>query len=108
VFDGSESGTKNLKILNPHNLFVNHTICSKDTTSVIVVASFTMSGYISQQPAEYHGQEDFFGGEPPLSRSVGYFVVLGFGAIFSIFTTIVVYLDQRMSGKKEMTSEHFK
>ena len=39
----------------------------------------------------YDGQESFFGGQPPLSKSVGYFVVLGFGALFSIITTAVSY-----------------
>jgi len=55
---------------------------------------------------EYDGMESFFGGEPPLSEGVGYLVVLGFGAIFSIFTTILVYAEKTYS-KKDMTSEHF-
>lgn len=44
----------------------------------------------------------------PLSQAVGYVVVLGFGALFSIFTTILVYLDKYFGRHKNMTSEHFK
>jgi len=62
----------------------------------------------SSQPAIYAGQESFFGGAPPLSESVGYIVVLGFGAAFSIFTTILVYLEGKYSGEKGMSSEKFK
>jgi SSS family transporter len=59
------------------------------------------------QPAEYAGQDSFFGGEAPLSEGVGYLVVLGFGAIFSIFTTALVYLEKVFSGGKTMSSEKF-
>jgi SSS family transporter len=61
----------------------------------------------SVQPSEYAGDTSFFGGEPPLPQSVGYAVVLGFGAVFSLFTTAVVYLDRRLSGNASMTSEQF-
>mmetsp|Transcript_24090 Transcript_24090/g.32035 ORF Transcript_24090/g.32035 Transcript_24090/m.32035 type:complete len:698 (+) Transcript_24090:109-2202(+) len=56
---------------------------------------------------EYRGQEDFFGGEPPLSEGIGYLVVLGFGALFSIFTTLVVLADKVFAGNASITSEHF-
>lgn len=59
------------------------------------------------QPEEYNGQDSFFGDNTPLSEAVGYVVVLGFGAAFSIFTTILVYLDKRGSGGDGMTSEMF-
>jgi hypothetical protein len=62
----------------------------------------------SAQPAEYAGQESFFGGTPPLSESVGYIVVLGFGAAFSIFTTLLVYLEKKFAGGAGITSEKFK
>jgi hypothetical protein len=62
----------------------------------------------SSQPAEYAGQESFFGGTPPLSESVGYIVVLGFGAAFSIFTTLLVYLEKKFAGGASITSEKFK
>lgn len=56
---------------------------------------------------EFQGQENYFGGEPPLPTSVGYIIVIGFGVFFSIFTTIVVYLDKMFSGSATMTSEQF-
>lgn len=62
----------------------------------------------SYQPAEYAGQDSFFGVDPPLSESVGYVVVLGFGAAFSVFTTLLVYMDKVFSGGQEITSEKFK
>mmetsp|Transcript_8216 Transcript_8216/g.11091 ORF Transcript_8216/g.11091 Transcript_8216/m.11091 type:complete len:80 (+) Transcript_8216:125-364(+) len=33
--------------------------------------------------------KDFFGDEPLLSEGVGYAIVLGFGAFFSVFTTFL-------------------
>jgi hypothetical protein len=62
----------------------------------------------SFQPAEYAGKESFFGDEAPLDISVGYIVVLGFGIAFSIFTTLIVWLDVKFSGGKAITSEKFK
>ncbi len=62
----------------------------------------------TNQPPEYAGQESFFGGAPPLSENVGYFVVLGFGALFSVFTTILVYVEKMISGGQSITSEKFK
>lgn len=55
----------------------------------------------------FAGQESFFGGNPPLSEGIGYFVVLGFGAFFSVFTTILVWMNSKFRGA-EVTSEHFK
>jgi len=62
----------------------------------------------SYQPAEYAGMSSFFGGEAPLSEAIGYIVVLGFGAAFSIFTTILVYMERKFSGADGITSEQFK
>jgi len=56
---------------------------------------------------DYHGEESFFGGEPPLSQGVGYAVVIGFGLVFSVITTILVVLNQYFGAKGEITSEHF-
>lgn len=61
---------------------------------------------MSQQPEEYAHAESFFGGSPPLPESVGYIVVLGFGAAFSIFTTLIVFAE-KMFGGEAMTSERF-
>eukprot|EP00546_Thalassionema_frauenfeldii_P016721 CAMPEP_0178894860 /NCGR_PEP_ID=MMETSP0786-20121207/253_1 /TAXON_ID=186022 /ORGANISM="Thalassionema frauenfeldii, Strain CCMP 1798" /LENGTH=69 /DNA_ID=CAMNT_0020565001 /DNA_START=725 /DNA_END=934 /DNA_ORIENTATION=- len=43
---------------------------------------------------EYAGKTSFFGGEPPLPETVGYIVVIGFGALFSVITTLLVYMDK--------------
>ncbi len=61
----------------------------------------------SNQPEQYAGQMSFFGGKAPLSQTVGYGVVLGFGGIFSILTTLIVHLE-RISTGKDITSEGFK
>lgn len=63
--------------------------------------------FTSVQPTEYAGAESFFGGDAPLPVSVGYAVVLGFGAAFSILTTALVYLERFISGGSSMTSEKF-
>ena len=57
---------------------------------------------------QYRGVETFFGGAPPLSQAVGYLVVIGFGAFFSVFTTVIVYLNQYFRAGGDVTSEHFK
>lgn len=58
--------------------------------------------------AEYDGESSFFGGSPPLSVGVGYAVVIGFGMIFSVITTVLVVLNHYFGSKGEITSEHFK
>jgi len=60
----------------------------------------------SENP-EYFGMSSYFGGTPPLSTAIGYLVVLGFGALFSVFTTLVVYMDKIFAGNATITSEHF-
>ena len=57
---------------------------------------------------EFQGQDSYFGGEAPLNVAVGYVVVIGFGLFFSIFTTIVVYVDKAFSSNATITSEEFK
>jgi SSS family transporter len=57
--------------------------------------------------AEYSGRMSYFGGETPLPTWLGYVVVLGFGLLFSLFTTVVVYADKSFRGQASMTSEHF-
>jgi Na+/proline symporter len=57
-------------------------------------------------PPQYQGDESFFGGSPPLPQAAGYAIVLGFGAFFSVFTTIMVYLDKVANGT-QITSEFF-
>lgn len=60
------------------------------------------------QPGAYAGMDSFFGGTAPLSKAVGYVVVLGFGAAFSVFTTLIVYMEKWFSGGQAMSSEKFK
>mmetsp|Transcript_11254 Transcript_11254/g.14824 ORF Transcript_11254/g.14824 Transcript_11254/m.14824 type:complete len:704 (-) Transcript_11254:119-2230(-) len=57
--------------------------------------------------AKYQGLDSYFGGSPPLSEGIGYLVVLGFGALFSIVTTVIVFLNRYYGKKGEVTSEHF-
>ena len=57
---------------------------------------------------KYSDQSSFFDGTPPLSEGVGYLVVLGFGAFFSVLTTVLVYLNKYFGSKGDITSEHFK
>jgi hypothetical protein len=57
---------------------------------------------------EYAGETSFFEGTPPLSQGVGYLVVLGFGAAFSVFTTLMIYANQAFGVTGDVTSEHFK
>ena len=53
--------------------------------------------------AEYEGQSSFFGGTPPLPVGVGYGVVLGFGILFSLITTALVYMVRRVVAKDVLT-----
>lgn len=56
--------------------------------------------------SEYVGKSSFFGTDPPLPEWSGYAIVLGFGAFFSVFTTLLVYLD-KVYNKTTHTSEFF-
>mmetsp|Transcript_33576 Transcript_33576/g.85923 ORF Transcript_33576/g.85923 Transcript_33576/m.85923 type:complete len:695 (+) Transcript_33576:42-2126(+) len=65
-----------------------------------------MAGAVPLMAEQYMHETSFFGGEPPLSQGMGYGIVLGFGAFFSVFTTALVILDRRYNGT-EQTSEQF-
>jgi len=57
---------------------------------------------------EYQGQTSYFPvGEAPLPLWVGYVVVVGFGLLFSVITTAIVYINKYFGAKGEITSEHF-
>jgi len=72
-----------------------------------VVGNMSQSeGRMSLMLTEYRGRDSFFGDETPLPLASGYAIVLGFGAFFSVFTTILVYLDKKYNGT-EHTSEFF-
>ncbi|WOL04353.1 urea-proton symporter DUR3 [Canna indica] len=51
-------------------------------------------------------QSSYFGDNPVLNQGVGYSVVLGFGAFFAVFTSLLVWLEKRYLGSRH-TSEWF-
>lgn len=51
-------------------------------------------------------QSSFFGGRALLSQGVGYAIVLGFGGLFAVLTSFLVWLERRYVGAKH-TSEWF-
>jgi len=55
---------------------------------------------------EYCGKTNFFGDTPILPLSAGYAIVLGFGLFFSLFTSLLVWLDAKILGTK-YDSEQF-
>eukprot|EP01134_Creolimax_fragrantissima_P003171 CFRG3171T1 len=55
---------------------------------------------------EYACKDTFFGEESPLPLWVGYFIILGFGVAFGLFTLLLVWLDRKILGTN-MTSEQF-
>jgi len=61
---------------------------------------------MSLMTTEYRGKESFFGDDTPLPLASGYGIVLGFGAFFSLFTTLIVYLDKKVNNT-EHSSEFF-
>ena len=78
------------------------------TVGGVVVEGVDLCPASWEENPEYFGMSSYFGDSPPLSTAVGYIVVLGFGVFFSLFTTIVVYLDKVFSGNATLTSEQFK
>ena len=56
---------------------------------------------------QYEESESFFGTNPPLPEGVGWAVVIGFGALFSVITTIIVMISQKFGSTGDITSEHF-
>jgi hypothetical protein len=55
---------------------------------------------------EYMGMSSSFEGTPPLSASVGYGVVLGFGLFFTLFASFTTFLNERYNGVA-LSSEEF-
>ena len=49
---------------------------------------------------QYDYKSSFFGGEAPLSQKVGYPVVIGLAAFFTILTVTLVQIDRRWGGTK--------
>eukprot|EP00775_Hariotina_reticulata_P003269 gene3269-3546_t len=52
------------------------------------------------------GQCSFFGGAHAISEAVGWVVVVAFGALFTLLTSVLVFLDHRFGGSSH-TSEQF-
>lgn len=105
------------------NLVIQHIItmatafaCENSAASADFVANLAAAGVencpvswsVGDVAASLVGRDSYFQGSTPLDTWVGYLVVIGFGALFSVFTTIVVYLDKTFAGNASMTSEHFK
>jgi len=65
-----------------------------------------LDNVVSQMEEKYQGDETFFGGNAFLPKWVGYLIVVGFGAFFSVFTVIIMQLERRFVGTK-LTSEFF-
>jgi hypothetical protein len=57
---------------------------------------------------KYQNSDSFFGDDAPLPEAVGWLVVVGFGALFSVITTLIVMANKYFGEKGETTSEHFK
>lgn len=55
---------------------------------------------------QYDGRTSFFQDSPVVSQGVGYGIVIGFGIFFSLFTTLLVFLDYRFGGTRT-SSEQF-
>eukprot|EP00249_Psilotum_nudum_P017269 c26242_g1_i1 orf=339-2477(+) len=51
-------------------------------------------------------QSSFFGGRALLGQGLGYAIILGFGAFFAVFTSLLVWLERRYVGSRH-TSEWF-
>jgi len=47
---------------------------------------------------QYRHQESFFGDTYPLSQATGYVIIVGFGFFFSLFTSLMVWLDAKYGG----------
>ncbi|KAH7430306.1 hypothetical protein KP509_09G092700 [Ceratopteris richardii] len=70
------------------------------------MATQTCAAYFSELNGECVRQKSFFENTALLSQGVGYAIVLGFGAFFAVFTSLLVWLEGRFVGAKH-TSEWF-
>jgi hypothetical protein len=88
----------------------HYTCLSWKLETTTLTMSMNTADHLLDPPTllEYAGETSFFEGTPPLSQGVGYLVVLGFGAAFSVFTTLIVYANQAFGVTGDVTSEHFK
>eukprot|EP00286_Rhodomonas_abbreviata_P017628 CAMPEP_0181316684 /NCGR_PEP_ID=MMETSP1101-20121128/16029_1 /TAXON_ID=46948 /ORGANISM="Rhodomonas abbreviata, Strain Caron Lab Isolate" /LENGTH=551 /DNA_ID=CAMNT_0023423953 /DNA_START=243 /DNA_END=1894 /DNA_ORIENTATION=- len=63
-------------------------------------------GLSNHDGKSYDGQCSFFNGEPPLTHSDGWFIVLGIGTLFAGFTCVVVWMDSRRKGAQPQSTEN--
>mmetsp|Transcript_26647 Transcript_26647/g.68655 ORF Transcript_26647/g.68655 Transcript_26647/m.68655 type:complete len:685 (+) Transcript_26647:445-2499(+) len=56
---------------------------------------------------QYDGQCAFFEGKPPLPEGLGWFVVIGLGAVFALSTVALVWLDSKYGGTNNNNSEDY-
>jgi urea-proton symporter len=56
--------------------------------------------------SQYDNRCDFFSDRTALPASVGWLIVVGLGSVFSISTSVLVWLDHRFAGTRQ-TSENF-
>lgn len=54
---------------------------------------------------QYDNKSSFFNGQSILSPSVGYAIILGYGAFFAALTILISFLDKRFAGAKNDSEE---
>ena len=59
-----------------------------------------LDNVVSQMEEKYQGDETFFGGNAFLPKWVGYLIVVGFGAFFSVFTVIIMWAPGVPGGRR--------
>ncbi|ONK55754.1 uncharacterized protein A4U43_C10F650 [Asparagus officinalis] len=79
---------------------------SSSSSDLCPPLGFSAKYYSVSASGECTRQSSFFQGEAVLSQGVGYSVVLGFGAFFAVFTSLLVWLERRYVGSRH-TSEWF-
>ncbi|KAG2301806.1 hypothetical protein Bca4012_060151 [Brassica carinata] len=67
---------------------------------------FSAKYYVPSGGGECQRKTNFFEDSTMLDQSVGYAVILGFGAFFAVFTSFLVWLEKRYVGARH-TSEWF-
>lgn len=48
--------------------------------------------------SQYDGKCEFFGGAAPLPQGLGWFIIIGLGAVFAIIPTALIYFDRKFGG----------
>lgn len=79
-------------IHSPTIIIIIHQLTTNMTTSYsfLPICVPVGQGYLSTMSSSSSPTPSFFNGEAPLSPGIGYAICLGFGAAFSVFTTLLV------------------